>query len=361
VVIAHDYLSQHGGAERVVLNLLEAFPGSRVVTSIYSPDRTFKEFAQVDVETLWPNRFRPFRSDPRRALPVLASTWSRHIITDADVVICSSSGWSHGVRTTGLKIVYCYNPARWLYQPEDYLLSASGGARLGLKATSRWLKRWDHAQALTAERYLTTSTAVSERIHRAYGIRATIVPPPVSLDPGGSLTPIPGLSPGFLMGVSRSRGYKNTQLICEAVEGLEDERLVVTGKLPMHPNGRKWDERIQGVGFVSDSELRWLYANCKAVVSAAYEDFGLTPLEGNMFGKPAVLLRAGGFLDTLVEGVTGCYIEEATSSSVQEALQRIPEVDPDAVKAHAWRYRKESFAQSMQAIVHDCIAERRSR
>ena len=37
---------------------------------------------------------------------------------------------------------------------------------------------------------------------------------------------------------------------------------------------------------MSDAQLRWLYANCKAVVSASHEDFGLTPLEGNLFGKP---------------------------------------------------------------------------
>ena len=40
---------------------------------------------------------------------------------DADVVICSSSGWAHGVRTTGRKVVYCYAPARWLYQTDAYL------------------------------------------------------------------------------------------------------------------------------------------------------------------------------------------------------------------------------------------------
>ncbi|MCW2510952.1 MAG: glycosyl transferase group 1, partial [Modestobacter sp.] len=45
VVIVHDYLTQRGGAERVVLEMARAFPDSTVLTSVYSPERTFPEFA----------------------------------------------------------------------------------------------------------------------------------------------------------------------------------------------------------------------------------------------------------------------------------------------------------------------------
>src|SRR3954469_18342389 len=107
VVIAHDYLSQRGGAERTVLGLLESFPGARVVTSVFEPSQTYPEFGAVDVETLWPNRIATFRRDPRLALPWLASAWQAHRIDDADVVVCSSSGWAHGVSTSAPKVVYC--------------------------------------------------------------------------------------------------------------------------------------------------------------------------------------------------------------------------------------------------------------
>ena len=64
---------------------------------------------------------------------------------------------------------------------------------------------------------------------------------------------------------------------------------------------------MRGVGRVSYAQLRRLYQNCRALVTASYEDFGLTPFEANAFGRPAVVLRAGGFLDTFVEGVTGVF------------------------------------------------------
>ena len=44
VAIVHDYLTQRGGAERVVLAMHRAFPTAPIYTSLYEPDLTFPEF-----------------------------------------------------------------------------------------------------------------------------------------------------------------------------------------------------------------------------------------------------------------------------------------------------------------------------
>ena len=41
VSVVHDYVTQRGGAERVVLAMLEAFPRAPLYTSLYEPERTF--------------------------------------------------------------------------------------------------------------------------------------------------------------------------------------------------------------------------------------------------------------------------------------------------------------------------------
>jgi hypothetical protein len=51
VAIAHDYLTQRGGAERVVLAMLRAFPEATVHTLLYDPDGTFPEFRDARVVT----------------------------------------------------------------------------------------------------------------------------------------------------------------------------------------------------------------------------------------------------------------------------------------------------------------------
>src|SRR5689334_18397876 len=94
VAIAHDYLTQRGGAERVVLTLLRAFPEATIYTTLYDPQGTYPEFADANVVTSPLNRLGPLRRDHRRALPLLAPAASR-LRVEADVTIVSSSGWAH--------------------------------------------------------------------------------------------------------------------------------------------------------------------------------------------------------------------------------------------------------------------------
>ena len=121
VAIAHDYLTQRGGAERVVLAMARAFPEARIHTTLYDPEGTYPEFADHDIVTSPLNRIGPVRRDHRLGLPLLAPRRLRPFEVDADVVLVSSSGWAHGFRHTGRTLVYCYSPARWLYQTDTYL------------------------------------------------------------------------------------------------------------------------------------------------------------------------------------------------------------------------------------------------
>ena len=98
VALVHDYLTQLGGAERVALELTRAFPGAPLYTSVYAPERTYPEFREVDVRSSVLNRVPALRAHHRAAFPLLAPVFSGRRI-DADVVVCSSSGWAHGART----------------------------------------------------------------------------------------------------------------------------------------------------------------------------------------------------------------------------------------------------------------------
>src|SRR2546423_9841838 len=92
VAIAHDYLTQRGGAERVVLSMLKAFPGAPLYVSLYEPDATYPEFKSADVRVSGLNRLGLLRRNHRFGLPLYPSAFSRMTVP-ADVVVCSSSGW----------------------------------------------------------------------------------------------------------------------------------------------------------------------------------------------------------------------------------------------------------------------------
>src|SRR4051794_13810310 len=162
VAIAHDYLTQRGGAERVVLSIAKAFPGSMIHTSLFEPAETFPEFADLPIRTTALDRIDPLRHNHRVALPLLARSFSRMKVA-ADVVVCSSSGWAHGVSTEGRKVIYCHNPARWLYQNDTYRPTGTDIASVTLAILQRSLRRWDNRAAQGAHRYLANSTIVRDR------------------------------------------------------------------------------------------------------------------------------------------------------------------------------------------------------
>lgn len=351
VVVAHDYFTQRGGAERVALAIRAALPGRQLLTAVYDPATTFPEVQRWDVRTSRLQALPLLRRDPRRALPFLPQAFDSLGVDDADVVVCSSTGFAHGVRTDAPKLVYCHNPPRWLYQPEDYLSDRSPVVRAALRLLTPRLTRWDQAAARSADRYLVNSTAVRDRVRRVYGIDATVLAPPVLIDADGPQDPVRGIEPGFFLVVGRPRGYKNVEVACEAFTELPGERLVVVGGLP----AGDWPDRFTGVQGLSDAQLRWLYASCAATISVAHEDFGLTPLEGNAFGKPALCLKAGGFLDTLTKGRNGWYIEELTPSAVRGAVHRLQRnpLDEHDVRTHAAAYSPQVFADGIRQHVAD--------
>ncbi len=215
VALVHDYLTQRGGAERVVLALTRAFPDAPALHVALRSGRHVPRVPSVDVRPLPINRLAPLRTHHRAALPLLASSFSR-LRVSADVVICSSSGWAHGAHVEGRKIVYCHTPARWLYQSDRYLRGRGRASVLVPGCSSRALERWDKNAAASADAYLANSTVVAERIRSIYGIDAEVVPPPPAITPDGPSDAISGLEPGFLLCVSRLMPYKNVDVVVEA-------------------------------------------------------------------------------------------------------------------------------------------------
>jgi glycosyltransferase involved in cell wall biosynthesis len=353
VAIVHDYLTQRGGAERVVLSMLKAFPGAPLYTSLYEPDGTFPEFRSADVRTLILDRLAPLRRRHRLALPLLARAFSS-LEVSADVVLCSSSGWAHGTTVRGRKIVYCHSPARWLYQAERYLGDSGRLARTSLRVLRPYLLRWDRNAARTADGYLANSRFVGRQVAALYGIEPHVVPPPYTLDPADAGRASELLEPGYFLSVTRLLPYKNVDVVVTAFRGLPARRLVVVGTGPEEARLRALaSPNVRFLGSVSDEELRWLYANCSGVVAAAHEDYGLTPLEAAAFGKPAAVLRWGGFLDTVVEGRTGVFFDAPRPEAVQSAVVEVAarEWDASAVRSRAESYSEERFVERLREVV----------
>jgi len=360
VALLHDYLTQRGGAERVFLSMCRAFPEAAIYTSLYEPGLTFSEFADFEIHTTPINRVQMFRRHHRLALPFLAAAFSRLEI-HADVTLCSSSGWAHGVTAHGAKVVYCHNPARWLYQTAQYTGRSTAASLAAARLVSGPLRRWDYRAGHSADTYLVNSRVVRRRVRAIYGFDAEVVEPPITMDPHGAQSPVEGVQEGFFLCVSRLLRYKNIEAIIEAFASLPDERLVVVGTGPMETHLKSmlpWN--VELIGSVNESELRWLYAHCRALVAASYEDFGLTPVEAMAFGKPSVVLRYGGFLETVVEHETGVFFDTPTAPAIERAIGELKKsfFAPELLTKRAEEYSQARFGERLHSAVASATAER---
>jgi glycosyltransferase involved in cell wall biosynthesis len=358
--IAHDYITQRGGAERVLLSIAKAFSSAPIHTTLFEPETTFPEFRSLDVRPSPLNRWSLLRRRHRLAFLLLAPTVSRMTI-DADLVVVSSSGWAHGVRTRGRKIVYCHAPARWLYQTERYAGSGDGRGkrmlvRLAVLVAGAALKRWDRRAAASADVYLANSVAVQTAIAAAYGIHAEVLHPPVTVLPlEGDDEAVGGIHRPFMLCVARLLPYKNVEVVIDAVRAVGTVDLVIVGDGPEHEVVRRHrgdDPHTHLVGTVTDAQLRWLYRHCVGLIAASYEDFGLSPIEAAAFGKPTAALHAGGYLDTVDPEVSGVFFPAPQTDEVATAIKTLVERDwdADAIRRHAEQFSEARFIERLQEI-----------
>lgn len=364
LAIAHDYLTQRGGAERVVLALHRAFPEAPIYTTLYNPEGTFPEFEDATIITSPLNRVGLLRRYHRLALPLLPLTASC-LKVPAHVAVVSTTGWAHGFKFTGEKLVYCHSPARWLYLRDQYLGDEKKNSVIGvgLRVINPLLRFWDQRAAARSEHYVANSTAIQERIARVYGKDVPIIFPPYS---GGATRveePIAGLQEftaagDYFLLVSRLMSYKNVD---EAIKACNraGKKLLIIGHGPEKDKLLKLSgPNVRIISGISDEQLCSAYRHCLALLAVSHEDFGITPLEAGASGKPVIAYRAGGYLDTIREGLNGVFIEQPTSEQIEAAIQKFnpAEWDKQAIKNYIARFSEERFIDEIRQAVDELTA-----
>jgi glycosyltransferase involved in cell wall biosynthesis len=205
---------------------------------------------------------------------------------------------------------------------------------------------------------------VRDRIADAYGIAAEVLPAPVAMTGDETAQPVPQLAAvvqpsgeleprKFYLCVSRLLPYKNVDQVVRAFAGL-DRDLVLVGRGPEAENIKALKTaNVTMVSDLSDAQMAWLYQNCSAVIAASYEDYGLTPIEAGVWGRPSVVLRWGGFTDTVVEDVTGVFFDEPEPAAIVAAIDRLEHLgfDEEKIRSSMQRFTESEFSDGLHAAV----------
>jgi glycosyltransferase involved in cell wall biosynthesis len=349
VAITHDYLVQYGGAERVVEVLHDIWPDAPVFTSIYDADAMPDVFRSMDVRTSFLQNVPGLATHSKLGLPAYPKAFASLDLRGYDVVVSSSSGWAHGVRTDldALHVVYCHNPARWLYRTGSYLARERAAAAPFL----RTLRSWDHAAARRANRYVANSETTRKRIFGAYGLPSVVVHPPVNT---GRFEI--GEAEDFYLCASRLTDYKHIDLAIAACHDL-GVPLLVAGDGPARTRLERVAEGrdVEFVGYVSDRKLASLLSRCRALIVPAEEDFCITAVEAMAAGRPVVGYARGGLVETVVSDRTGVLFASQTLESMTGAMLRVErlDLDPAAIRTHSLRFGTSRFKDELVRIVED--------
>jgi glycosyltransferase involved in cell wall biosynthesis len=344
----------YAGSERVAEALAEAFPGTRLLTTMADDSRM--PAALHGARTSFLQHVPGAQDHHEWLVPLMPLAWRLlPVPDDVDVVISSSHACAKGVRVPeGVPhVCYCHTPMRyaWDFQAERERFPAA--LRPLARAGMTWFRRWDERSARRVTRFVANSEAVAGRIRSFYGRDADVVHPPVRTEfftPGGER------GDAFLY-VGRLTGYKRPDLVVAAFEGLPYELVVVGGGAALPELRRRAPANVRFVERVTDEELRDLYRRSRALVYPVDEDFGIVMAEAQACGTPVIGLARGGARDIVAPGETGWLVERQDVEELRAAIRRAAEdeLDPSVIRASAERFAVERFQATMREIVADTL------
>ena len=340
VAIVHHWFVTKGGGERVAECLASLFPKAELFTLMTAPEGLPEVLRNRILHTSFLQSIPLARSHHRHMMPLYPAAARSLDLRGFDLVISSDSGPVKAVHVDSgaVHICYCHSPMRYLYDGyEQYRTQMKGAVRMLFTASAGFVRRADVSAAQRVTWFIANSHYVAERIHRVYGRDAEVIHPPIDLSL--ARLAVPG---DHYLCAGRLVGYKRTELLMKACRRL-GRKLRIAGTGPEEARLRCLaGPEVTFLGQLSDDALWQQYAECRALLFAADEDFGMVPLEAQACGRPVICYGVGGSLET-VRGSgpnpTGVYFPVQSTESVREAMERFEaheqEFAPPVIQAWA--------------------------
>jgi len=355
VALVHDFLREYGGAERVLEVLHEMYPEAPVYTSYYYPEKMPESFKSWNIISGSVQKWPLSRELQKPYTYLVGMSFEQFDLRGFDLVISSSANFAKGVITHPgqIHVNYCHTPTRFLWGLNTQT-KRSGLVRLLLGPLDSWMRQWDFAAAQRVDYFIANSETTKKRIKRFYNRDSEVIYPPTVPDrqpelADGLVIKIREkyrLPEKYFLVVSRLMRVKNVDLIVEAFNQLHLP-LVIVGTGNEDDSLRLIAQKnVIFTGFLPDDELKGIYAGAEGFVGAAHdEDFGMTIVEAQSYGVPIIALKRGGYTESVVEGKTGVFFEEASVESLKSAIVHFQKLEwnRSEIKANARRFSVSTF------------------
>lgn len=388
VAIAHDYIKEFGGAERVLEALTEIYPDAPIYTAFYDKKGTaFPHFKDKKIIPSWAHYIPFFSTKLHSPLRFLAPLiWESFDLSDYDLVISSASWYiTKGFRKRFgdcrfVEICYCHTPPRWLY---GYTTSVNFQKYPIVKAyaaiVGHLMRLYDFKAAQKVDYFIANSQEVAGRIKKFYRRDSTVIYPPVGFDAGswkleaGSLkledrkkidhqtSSVNNLASSFnrppskdyYLIVSRIVGAKGLEMAIEAANKAKF-KLKIAGSSSGYFSLNNRDG-VEFLGQVSDEELVKLYQGAKGFLALSKdEDFGITPVEAMLCGTPVIAFNGGGYKETVLDKKTGLLFNDYSVDGLIKAIKEFEtlKINSKDCITQAGKFSKDKFKKEINAFVN---------
>lgn len=345
LALAHEYLIKMGGAEKVLLDWLEAFDNPPIFTFLL--DRKGLNTKLHDKHDIYPSFLQNYPLSKKFYkyyfpwMPLAAESLD---FRGFDVVLSDSHQFMKGIIVPQhtLHICYMHTATRflWLERREPW----------GTRGLFQKLREWDYLAAQRPDVVLANSHNAARRVAKYYKRKAIVIQPGIPLDKYKIKEP-----EDYFLFVSRLEPHKKADLAVEAFKNLPYKlKIAGTGseldKLKKQAAGAK---NIEFLGYVADEELVDLYAKCLALIFPQEEDFGLVPVEAQASGRPVIAYGRGGALETVKNGETGLFFYPHTAKALAETVKifNATKFDSKVIRAWAENFSESAFKQKFKDIV----------
>ncbi|MBD2329977.1 glycosyltransferase [Alkalinema sp. FACHB-956] len=355
--LVHEWLTPKatGGSELVVQEILQHIDADLYALIDFESRNPKSYLYRRQIGHTFLQRFPFAEQGVQKYLPLLPLAIEQLDLGHYDIILSSSHAVAKGVLTKAhqMHVCYCHAPMRYAWDLTfDYLSSSRSGRGLPGILTRyllHQLRQWDVLSANRVDYFVANSKTTARRIWRCYRREAEVIYPPVAVD----RFPLVTEKQDFYLTVSRLVSYKKVDLIVEAFNQL-GLPLVVIGDGPDLPKIRQRAKaNIQLLGWQSNAVVERYMAQAKAFVYAAYEDFGIAPVEAQASGTPVIAYAAGGTGESVKDvrqwgsQGTGMLFPQQSIASLQETIQAFErhyqQLQPEVIHQHALGFQPTVF------------------
>ncbi len=357
IAIFHNYMDNIGGAEKVGLTLARELKADVITTNINRKaienmgfsDIKIKSIGKIPINAPFKQQFALYKF---RKLDLKGKY---------DFFIIDGDWAMSGVVKNKPNLWYVHSPIREIWDLYEYTRKnlVTPWKRPLFDLWVKYNRYLNRKYVKHANKIVCNSINTQKRVKKYLKRNAVVINPPIETSKFHYKK-----TGDYWLSVNRLITHKRIDMQVKAFAKIPKEKLIIIGSYEKSKHFIVYSNYIKKIipsnvkilSWIGEDELIELYANCKGFITTSKEeDFGMTPVEAMASGKPAIAPNEGGYMETIVNGITGKLIDNVNVEKLVKAIQEVgknPEKYKKACLKQAKKFDTKIFIRKIKEQIN---------